>query len=97
MPAEPALDGGLRKEAKRQAVVQRVGTRTFYYVDDRWVDAAFEKQTETNKVELFSEEYFRLIREHADLAKCFALGERVIVVIGGTAYETVPPPPATDG
>ena len=70
-----------------------MGTRTFYFVDDCWVDAAYEKKVETKKVELFSEEYFRLIRAHADLAKCFALGERVIVVIGGTAYETVPPPP----
>jgi hypothetical protein len=70
-----------------------VGSRTFYWVGERWIDANYEDKQKTTKVELFSDEYFELIRKHPDLAKCFALGERVVVMLDGTAYETVPPPP----
>ncbi|MFQ5413944.1 MAG: VIT domain-containing protein [Phycisphaerae bacterium] len=72
--------------------VQRVGTRTFYRVQDRWVDAAYDKNDKTSKVELFSEAYFDLVRQHPELAKCFALGDRVVVMLDGIAYETVEPP-----
>ena len=73
------------------ALVKRVDARTFYRVDERWIDAAYEKDSETRKVGLFSEEYFELIRQHPELAKVFALGEQVVVVLDGIAYETVPP------
>ena len=74
-----------------ERAVEYVGQRTFYLVDGKWIDAAYEEDVETIKIELFSEEYFDLVRKHAELAKCFALGERVVVVLGGKAYETVPP------
>ncbi len=74
-----------------RSLVEHVGTRTFYRLGDRWIDAAHDSDRETRKVEAFSKEYFDLIRKHPSLAKCFALGERVVVVIDGTSYETVPP------
>ncbi len=74
---------------KERPLVTNVGTRTFYRVDDRWIDAAYDSKTETKKIELFSEEYFEWVRKHPDLGKCFALGERVVVVLDGVAYETV--------
>lgn len=86
--AAPTGEGGA---VYRHRVVERVGTRTFYWVTDRWVDAAYDKAMETKKIELFSEAYFELARKHAGLAKCFALGERVVVVVDGVAYETLPP------
>ena len=89
------IDGGVDEGAAgREAhkLVERVGTRTFYWIDDRWVDASHAKGTETTKVELFSEAYFNLLRRYSELAGCFALGERVVVVIEGTAYETVTAP-----
>ena len=72
-------------------LVERVGTRTFYRIDDRWIDAAYDETEDTKNVELFSEAYFKLAREHPELARCFALGERVVVMVDGIAYETVPP------
>ena len=95
-PAVPVggawLDEEDRDKAQSSApLLRHVGTRTFYWLGDKWVDGDFDKDTETKKVELFSEEYFELIRKHPELAKCFALGERVIVVISDTAYETVAP------
>jgi Ca-activated chloride channel family protein len=77
---------------EERKLVERVGTRTFYRVDDRWVDEAYDKTKDITKVESFSVAYFELIRKHPELAKCFALGERVVVVIDGLVYETVPPP-----
>jgi len=38
-------------------------------------------------VEFLSDDYFELISENPDLGDYFALGERVIVVCEGTAYE----------
>ena len=97
MPASalPTLVEQLQGESRGrdQAAVERVGSRTFYWVGERWIDANYDEKQKTTKVEAFSDEYFELIHKHPDLAKCFALGERVVVMLNGTTYETVPPPP----
>jgi Ca-activated chloride channel family protein len=90
-------ESGGRNEAggddgRAQRVVERVGSRTLYRVGERWIDAEYEADRKTTKIEAFSEGYFDLVRKHPELAGCFALGERVVVVLGGQAYETVPPP-----
>lgn len=87
----PGSHAGGTVESRERALVERVDARTFYRVDERWIDAAYEKDSETQKLELFSAEYFELIRKHPELAKVFALGARVVVVLDGVAYETVPP------
>jgi hypothetical protein len=56
-------------------------------------NSAYKEDAETHKIELFSEDYFKLVRTHPELAKCFALGERVVVVIDNIAYETIVPLP----
>ncbi len=89
--ADGQLPGSPRREKKELA--KHVGTRTFYRISDRWVDGAFDKQKmKTTKVELFTEAYFDLIRKHPELGRCFALGERIVVVVDGAAYETIPAP-----
>jgi Ca-activated chloride channel family protein len=95
MPPVPGSGEGAAGDANvREAIVERVGNRTFYHVGERWIDADHDEKAETRKIEVFSEEYFKLIRKHPELARCFALGERVIVVIDNVAFETVPPPSA---
>lgn len=68
---------------------RRVDARTFYRVGERWIDAAcktgWEKQAE--RVVAFSEEYFALLAQHPDLAAAFALGTRVVVVVGDRVVE----------
>lgn len=81
-----------KKGSPSADLVRIVGTRTFYKSKDSWVDSAYDKKDETKKMELFSDEYFEFLGKHKDLAKCFALGDRVIVVVEGVSYETVPPP-----
>ena len=84
--------GGAGDGRAQHPVVSHVGSRTFYFVDERWIDANYDEKDETTKVELFTEEYFKLIRKHPELARCFALGKRVIVVLDGRVFETIPPP-----
>ncbi|MCC7292514.1 MAG: VWA domain-containing protein [Phycisphaerales bacterium] len=79
------------KKGAAADLMRIVGTRTFYKSKDSWVDSAYDKKDETKKIELFSDEYFELLGKHKDLAKCFALGDRVIVMVERVAYETVPP------
>ena len=80
---------GERFDRPAGQTVKRVGKRTFYLVDHRWLDADYEESMETTKVELFSKAYFDLLRVHKGLGKCFALGKRVVVVVDGQAFETV--------
>ncbi len=69
-------------------VVRLVGSRTFVLQDEVWVETTFDSETMTPmRVAFASEEYFALLEERPDLAPAFALGERVIAVSGGAAYE----------
>jgi Ca-activated chloride channel family protein len=69
--------------------VRFVGSRTFYRDGDKWIDSTCKQNQETNKIKLFSDEYFRLIADHQNAGQYFALGNHVVVVIEGKAYETV--------
>ena len=73
-----------------QNVVRIVDSRAFVLSNGVWVDTAFdpEKMT-TAKVAFLSVDYFALSQARADLAAAFALGQRVIVVSDGVAYEVV--------
>jgi Ca-activated chloride channel family protein len=85
-------------------IVKFVGPRTFLNVDGVWTDTQFDPSTmTTSKVQFGGEDYFALIGARPELGAAFALGERVIVVSDGVAYEAVstdaPPieiPPTTE-
>lgn len=81
-------------DTKKQQLetIKLVGSRTFYLREDKWVDSTYDGKTETEKVTLFSEAYFDLVAKDKELARCFALGERVIIVVGDKVYETIPAP-----
>jgi len=69
-------------------VVRIVGTRTFIRQNDIWTDTTFDPSTMTTvKVQFASDDYFALLSANPDLADAFALGEKVIAVIDGVAYE----------
>ncbi len=85
--------GGARPEEREVTrFIERVGDRTFYFADGKWTDGGVGDRKPTRQVTAFSPEYFELIRKHPELAACFALGERVIVAVGGEVYETLPAP-----
>ncbi len=71
--------------------VQSVGDKTFLLQDGVWTDTTFQPDTmQTEKVEFLGDAYFDLLAQHPELGEYFALGEQVIVVLDGTAYEVVP-------
>ena len=79
-------------EAPREAIgkVRIIGSKSFVLSDGIWTDTSFDPgKLETTKIEFLSEEYFFLARNQPQLAKAFALGPNVIVLLGGTAYEIV--------
>jgi Ca-activated chloride channel family protein len=78
-------------------VVRLTGTRTFRMIDGTWIDTAFDPDTMSKvKVPFLSQDYFALADARPDLADAFALGEHVIAIAGGTAYEIVAPDDAGD-
>lgn len=71
--------------------VQTVGDKTFLLQGAVWTDTTFNPDAmETTKVEFLSDAYFDLLAEYPEAGAYLALGERVIVVLDGTAYEVVP-------
>ena len=68
--------------------IQTVGVKTFILQGDVWTDTTFEPDTmETEKIEFLSDAYFALLTENPEIGPYLAVGDRVIVVLDGTAYE----------
>jgi Ca-activated chloride channel family protein len=81
-PAAPA-------EAYAQQV-QIVGDRAFVLDGGVWTDTTFDPtRMDTVKLPFGSDAFFDLLADHPQAGRYFAIGERVIVVINGVAYETV--------
>jgi Ca-activated chloride channel family protein len=72
--------------------VRVVGARTYVFQGGQWIDTAFDpERMETVKVSFLSDDFFALAASRHELASAFALGEAVIALAGGVAYEVVPP------
>jgi Ca-activated chloride channel family protein len=70
--------------------IQTVNSKTFILQDGVWTDTTFEPDTmQTQPVVFLSDDYFALVDRLPELGDYFALGERVIVVLDGVAYEVV--------
>jgi len=71
-------------------IVRVVGSRTFVFSDDAWVDTAYDAETmQTMKVAFLSDDYFTLASSRPHLAAAFALGARVIAISEGIVFEVV--------
>jgi len=70
--------------------IQTVGDKTFIQLDGVWTDTQFQPDTmTTQKVVFLSDDYFTLLDSVPALAEYFALGEQVIALVDGVAYEVV--------
>jgi Ca-activated chloride channel family protein len=70
---------------------RRVEGRTFFDLGGIWIDGALKPamKDRIRKVTAFTPEYFELLKQHPQLTKVFALGTRVVVVVGDSAIEVV--------
>lgn len=82
------VDGADDEDAASGAAVNKVGDKTFYMRDGVWVDSEFKPESKLPEtaVEFGGDEYFALIKREPQLARFFALGERVVVVYRGRVY-----------
>jgi Ca-activated chloride channel family protein len=89
-PAVPSgLGGGVTDEYGYEITpVQYVGDKTFVLHDGVWTDTTFDPDKMTPVAVSFgSDDYFALIAARPEWGRYFALGDHVIVVLEGTAYE----------
>ncbi|MBI5670314.1 MAG: VWA domain-containing protein [Chloroflexi bacterium] len=87
LPGQPSL---AYDEQQSPNPIQTVEGKTFILQNGVWTDTTFKADTmQTQKVTFLSDEYFRLLDEKPELGAFFALGDRVIVVLDGVAYEVV--------
>jgi Ca-activated chloride channel family protein len=73
-------------------MVRIVGSRTFLFRDDGWIDTAYDAtRQEAVPVTFASDAYFDLLRARPELAAPLALGARVIALAAdGVAYAITP-------
>ncbi len=83
-----AAGGG--RGAPTPPAIRRAANRTFYEQDGRWLDSAYDPTQETVKVKAYSDEYFEFARRSRAVAQFLALGERVVFILDGKAYEVMP-------
>jgi Ca-activated chloride channel homolog len=103
-PAMPAGLGGASTDEYGNVTspVRYVGDKTFILQEGVWTDTTFDPdKMKPVPVGFGSEDYFALVAAGNEWGRYFALGEHVIVVLDGTAYEVregaAPPvtPPAS--
>ncbi|MEJ5314338.1 MAG: VIT domain-containing protein [Anaerolinea sp.] len=86
VPASPAGVGVSQTSAVRLA-----GNRTFVWKDNEWVDTLFDPNTmKPVEIPFLSDAYFQLAQYDPQVASALAVGDRVLVVIGGKAYRIIP-------
>ena len=85
----PVAGGGLTDENGYEInPIKYVGDRTFIFHDGVWTDTTFDPDTMVPVPLSFgSDDYFALVAASPEWGPYFALGDRVIVVLEGTAYE----------
>jgi len=82
--------GGWTMTEEAAQVVRLAGSKTFLLQDGVWTDTAFDpSRMSTTRVGFGSDDYFDLLAARPEWGAYFALGERVIFLAEGTAYEVV--------
>jgi len=88
--AGPAVDHSGRYSPSGQ-VIEYVANRTFIWRDGIWIDTLYEADHMTPiEVAFLSDDYFDLLDLDPVIGEFLALGERVLFVWEGQAYEIVP-------
>ena len=85
---QESLRGADTVVAPTVAEVKHVGEKAFVLHEGVWTDTLYElDRMETVKVGFGTESYFGLLAARPEWGKYFALGQHVIVVLEGKAYE----------
>lgn len=82
-------DSGGAYAGQASAGLRQIGDKAFLLADGIWTDTTYQKGAPTTKVTFGSDSYFALISARPEWGKYFAVGEKVVVVLDGVAYEVV--------
>jgi Ca-activated chloride channel family protein len=75
------------------SAVRVVGNRTFLLQNGVWIETTFDPSTTTTtKLQFAGDDYFKLLDLYPDLAAAFSLGNHVIALSHGHAFEVTPDP-----
>lgn len=86
----PTLPAPAGVPASGEQAIRYVGDRTFVWRDGVWVDTLYNADLMTpQRIEFLSEAYFTLLDRDPQIGEFLALGERVLFVWEGQAYEIV--------
>jgi Ca-activated chloride channel family protein len=92
--AAPGADG-TGGVAGATAAVTTVGDKAFVLKEGVWTDTTFDPSVmTTTELPFPSDLFLEFLGDHSAAGKYFALGQRVVVVLDGVAYETVEGDPA---
>jgi hypothetical protein len=73
-------------------VVKVVRDKTFLYREGMWIDTTFDADRMTPlKVGFMSDDYFALVGARPEWGAYLSVGDRVLVVLDGQAYQVVAP------
>jgi Ca-activated chloride channel homolog len=88
-PLPPGLGGGVTDAYGYEiSPVRHVGDKAFVWHDGVWTDTTFDPdKVSPVPVSFGSDDYFTLVTARPEWGRYFALGDHVIVVLEGTAYE----------
>ena len=78
--AEAAVGSG-------SASAKVVGDKTFVQRDDAWIDSGYQEGMDVTRIGFDTDNYYQLLGQRPDWGAYFALGEHVIFVVDGQAYE----------
>ncbi len=88
---DEGADGAPGGYAPNQQAVQYAGDRTFVWRDGAWIDTLYDADVMTpDEVVFLSDAYFDLLDLDPAVGEFLALGEHVLFVWDGQAYEVVP-------
>jgi Ca-activated chloride channel family protein len=75
------------KAADSSEQVKYAGDKVFVLREGIWTDTTYDSSMETVKIGFGSEDYFALLAAHPEWGQYFSVGQELIVVLDGTAYQ----------
>lgn len=89
--AQSSLASADRGGGDSAAAIKHVGNKTFILRHGFWTDTVYDRQVmSAEQVAFAGERYQQLLAEYPESGRYLALGDRVIVVLRGTAYQVEP-------
>jgi Ca-activated chloride channel family protein len=96
-PAQPAATAlsvnGVQVGQQGQAKLRQVGSKTFYFKENRWIDSVVkpDEDAKARSIRQFSDEFFVLARsQSAELNQYLTFTEPVTIKLAGTVYRIDP-------